>query len=55
MLAKIIGAILLVVGIGLALKLLFHVLGFFLAALGALLSVALVGGLLYFGWRLLNR
>ena len=48
MLVKILGALLLVAGLVLALKYVFSL-------LVTVLSVVFIGGLLYGGWRLLNR
>ncbi len=48
MLMKIIGGILLTVGVLLAAKMLFGI-------LAAVVSVALVGGLIWVGWRLLSK
>ncbi len=48
MLVKILGAVLLLIGLLLALK-------FFLKVIWVIGSVAFVAGLIYAGWRLLNR
>ena len=55
MLAKILGAFLLVIGLILGIKILGHVLGFMFSVVMSLVGVLIVGGLIYFGWRLINR
>ena len=48
MLVKILGGLMLAVGAFFAMKMLFDI-------LVAALSIAMIGALLYFGWRLLSR
>ena len=55
MLAKVLGAIILVIGIVLALKILGTALSFLFKVLFMAVAVAFVGGLIYVGWRLINR
>jgi hypothetical protein len=55
MLAKVIGAFLLVIGLVLGLKLLGAALAFIFKLIFMVLAVAVVGGLIYFGWRLINK
>ena len=55
MLAKVLGAFLLVIGVVLALKILGTALSFFFKVLFMALAIAFVGGLIFVGWRLLNR
>jgi len=55
MLAKISGAFLLVIGLILGIKILGDVLGFMFSVMMSIVGVLIVGGLIYFGWRLINR
>lgn len=55
MLAKILGAFLLVIGIVLGVKLLFKAIGFLFALIVMLFTAAVVVLLVYYGWRLINR
>ncbi len=55
MLAKILGAFLLVIGIVLGVKLLIKAIGFAFSLLVMLLMAAAVVFLVYYGWRLINR
>lgn len=55
MLVKILGAFLLVIGIVLAVPLAFKVLAGTFAFLWTLAKIAAVGGLIYVGWRWINR
>lgn len=55
MLAKILGAFLLVIGVILGVKLLAKVIGFVFALVALVFMAAAVGLLVYCGWRLINR
>jgi hypothetical protein len=55
MLAKILGAFLLVIGVVLGVKLLFKTLGFIFYLIAILATAAVVAILVYYGWRLINR
>ena len=55
MLAKVLGAFLLVIGVILAFKILGMALSFLFKMIFVVLTVAFVGGLIFVGWRLINR
>ena len=55
MLAKVLGAFLLVIGVVLAFKILGMALSFLFKMIFVVLTVAFVGGLIFVGWRLINR
>lgn len=55
MLAKVLGAFLLVIGVVLAFKVLGMALSFLFKMIFVVLTVAFVGGLIFVGWRLINR
>jgi hypothetical protein len=55
MLAKILGAFLLVIGVVLGVKLLFKTIGFLFSLVLMLAGAAVVVLLVYAGWRLLDR
>lgn len=55
MLAKILGAFLLVIGVVIGVKLLFKTIGFLFSLIAMLITAAVVVFLLYYGWRLINR
>ncbi len=55
MIAKIIGAFLLVIGIVFGLKIVWSALGFIFSAVTFLIGSVVVGGVVYCGWRLINK
>lgn len=55
MLAKILGALLLVVAVVLGIKLIFKTIGLVFSLVVLLATAAVVGILVYWGWRLINR
>ena len=55
MLAKVLGAFLLVIGVVLAFKILGMALSFLFKMIFVVLTVAFDGGLIFVGWRLINR